>query len=78
MTRKKSRVYYISRTRNETDFYITLQDVTDREMSNLKKELDDMLKKKFIIPSVSPWRTPIFYSWKRMTGPQGCVEIINN
>lgn len=46
------------------------------EFAELKKQLDDMLKKEFITSSVSPWGAPIFFVKKNDI--RGCVWTIDN
>ncbi|XP_027912659.1 uncharacterized protein LOC114172271 [Vigna unguiculata] len=42
------------------------------ELAELKKQLEDLLEKKFIRPSVSPWGAPVLLVKRRM-GVHGCV-----
>ncbi|XP_010463185.1 PREDICTED: uncharacterized protein LOC104743841 [Camelina sativa] len=39
--------------------------LTPAEMAELKKQLEDLLNKGFIRPSVSPWRTPLLFVNKK-------------
>jgi len=44
------------------------------ELAELKKQIEDLLKKKFIRPSASPWGAPVLLVKKR-TAVRGCVLI---
>jgi len=36
------------------------------ELAELKKQLEELLDKKFVRPSVSPWGAPVLWSRRRM------------
>src|ERR1051325_10411682 len=44
------------------------------ELTELKKQLEDLLEKKFIRPSVSPWGAPVFLVKKKEGSMRLCVD----
>ena len=44
------------------------------ELSELKKQLEDLLEKKFIRPSVSPWGAPVLLVKKKDGIMRLCVD----
>ena len=44
------------------------------ELSELKKQLEDLLEKKFVRPSVSPWDAPMQIVKKKDNSMRLCVE----
>jgi len=44
------------------------------ELAELKKQIEDLLEKKFIRPSASPWRAPILLVKKKDGGSRLCVD----
>lgn len=73
----KSRVCYISCTGNETDFYITLQDVAVREV-RFEERTGRHAKEEIDQTKCVTMENTNFIPEKKMTCPQGCVEIIDN
>ncbi|XP_074299238.1 uncharacterized protein LOC141630297 [Silene latifolia] len=48
--------------------------IAPKELEDLKKQLDDLLEKGYIRPSVSPWRAPVLFE-KKKDGCMGlCIE----
>ena len=45
-----------------------------KELDDLKKQLDDMLRKGLICPSASPWGSPIIFVDKRDGTTRLCVD----
>ena len=44
------------------------------ELRELKEQLKDILDKRFIRPSVSPWGTPILFMRKKDSSLRMCIE----
>ena len=44
------------------------------ELAELKKQIEDLLEKKFIRPSASPWGAPILLVKKKDVGSRLCVD----
>ena len=44
------------------------------ELTELKKKIEEVLEKKFIRPSTSPWRAPVFLVKKKDGGMRLCVD----
>ena len=44
------------------------------ELSELKKQLEDLLEKKFIRPSVSPWGAPVLFVRKKDGSMRLCID----
>jgi hypothetical protein len=44
------------------------------ELAELKKQLEDLLDKKFIRPSVSPWGTPVLLVKKKDGSMRLCID----
>ncbi|MDV3201193.1 MAG: reverse transcriptase family protein, partial [Sweet potato little leaf phytoplasma] len=44
------------------------------ELAELKKQLEDLLEKKFIIPSASPWGAPVLFVKKKDGSFRMCVD----
>jgi hypothetical protein len=52
--------------------------VSGPELVELKKQIDELSEKGYIMPSTSPWAAPVLYScsWRRKMALGGCVSII--
>jgi len=44
------------------------------ELAELKKQLEDLLEKKFVRPSVSPWGAPILLDKKKDGSMRLCID----
>ena len=44
------------------------------ELAELKKQLEELSKKGFIWPSVSPWRAPMLFAKKKDRSLRLCVD----
>jgi len=48
--------------------------MSSAELAELKKQIEDLLKKKFIRPSVSPWGAPLLLVKKKDGSSRLCVD----
>ena len=71
--------------KREHDFKIELQDgvtpqkkglyrLSDKEMTELRNQLDDLLESEFIRPSKSPWGAPVLFVSKKDSNLRMCVD----
>jgi len=48
--------------------------MTPTELAELKKQIEELLEKKFIIPSRSPWGAPMLWVKKKHGSSRLCVD----
>ena len=53
--------------------YIPPYRMAPAELRELKAQLEEMLSKGFIRPSISPWGAPVLFLKKKKMGVCGCV-----
>ena len=51
--------------------------MTSPELVELKRQLDELIEKKFIRPSVSPWGSPVLFAKKSDGTLRLCIEGVN-
>ena len=44
------------------------------ELKELKEQLEDLMKKEFIRPSISPWGAPVLFVWKKDGTLRLCID----